>query len=62
MFTVWECLCIPRQVLYLMFVHNDRSFPALNASPSLPVSSSATAYSPYHHDTETDSSGAPLLL
>nr|XP_046256312.1 keratinocyte differentiation factor 1 [Scatophagus argus] len=25
-------------------------------------SSTATAYSPYHHDTETDSSGAPLLL
>lgn len=25
-------------------------------------SSSATAYSPYHHDTETDSSGAPLLI
>ncbi|KAM8826559.1 keratinocyte differentiation factor 1 isoform 1-T1 [Synchiropus picturatus] len=25
-------------------------------------SSSATAYSPYMHDTETDSSGAPLLL
>ncbi|XP_068426602.1 keratinocyte differentiation factor 1 [Clinocottus analis] len=25
-------------------------------------SGSATAYSPYHHDTETDSSGAPLLL
>ncbi|XP_034031053.1 keratinocyte differentiation factor 1 [Thalassophryne amazonica] len=25
-------------------------------------SSMATAYSPYHHDTETDSSGAPLLL
>ncbi|XP_068180615.1 keratinocyte differentiation factor 1 [Antennarius striatus] len=25
-------------------------------------SSTATAYSPYHHDTETDSSGAPLIL
>lgn len=25
-------------------------------------SSTATAYSPYHHDTGTDSSGAPLLL
>lgn len=25
-------------------------------------SSTTMAYSPYHHDTETDSSGAPLLL